>query len=79
MLVSRILKRVVQEVAAELGRLFSCVRTFSNSGAVQAKADLAALVKACQSFVGRADKRNPFAEADKLIPAISTSENQEYV
>ena len=69
-LVSRILERVVREVAAELGRLFSCVKKFSESGALQAKADVAALSRACR-HVSRHGS-DPFAEAAEMIPSIAT-------
>lgn len=64
----RILERVVREVAAELGRLFSCVKKFSDNGALQAKADLAALSRACRHVV-RQKSSDPFAEAAEMIPS----------
>ena len=71
---SRILERVVREVAAELGRLFSCVKEFSNSGALQAKADVSALSRVCQGIFkrnscGKAASFDPFAEAVDMIPS----------
>jgi len=70
-LVSRILERVVREVAAELGRLFSCVKKFSGSGALQAKADVTALSRVCQGIC-KAASFDPFAEAVELIPSTTS-------
>jgi hypothetical protein len=61
-------------VAAELGRLFSCVKKFSDSGALQAKADVIALSRVCQGiFKTKSNSKTtsfePFAEARDLIPS----------
>ncbi|KAK4002670.1 exocyst complex component 2 [Daphnia magna] len=81
-LVSRILERVVREVAAELGRLFSCVNKFSESGALQASADVAALSRAClrvrkHSNEMRSEPVNPFSEAADMIPPLTTEDSIE--
>lgn len=70
-LVPRILQSVVQEVDAELGRLFSCVRSFSDSGVLQASIDVAALSKAC-SKISNSSTLNPFSETAKRIPQLKT-------
>ena len=73
----RILEKVVRKVAAELRRLFYCVKAFSDSGALQAKADMIALSRACQSLTGRQENpHDPFAEADKMIHSSSSSSNR---
>lgn len=81
-LVSRILERVVREVAAELGRLFSCVKNFSDSGALQASVDIAALSRACSSVRrnsehSRTKQFDPFSEAAEMIPALKTQDKIE--
>merc|ERR1712071_313413 len=65
LLVDRILEKVVRKVAAELRRLFYCVKAFSDSGALQAKADMIALSRACQSLTGA--KRTLTILSPKLI------------
>ena len=77
-LVFPILERVVRDVGAELGRLFSCVEKFSESGALQARADLAALTRACR-VVSRDTTNNPFSEAEAIIPPLGCQRDQEYV
>ena len=77
-LVFCILERVAREVGAELGRLFSCVQDFSKSGALQARADVAALSRACRS-VTRQSQRNPFTEAEQVIPSLQSPEDEQYV
>lgn len=79
---SRILERVVREVAAELARLFSCVKQFSHSGALQAKADIAALSRAClyikpSEKSARSSIKDSFAEAADLIPSLANQAEQE--
>ena len=66
------------EVAAELGRLFSCVNKFSDSGALQASADISALSRACLN-VGKNpnETRLPFSEAADMIPPLTTPESIE--
>lgn len=82
-LVSRILERVVREVAAELGRLFSCVKKFSDSGALQASVDIAALSRACSSVrrsnsgQSRLKHSDPFSEAADMIPQLNTKDSIE--
>lgn len=70
----------MREVAAELGRLFSCVKRFSNSGALQAKADIAALSRACRyinSNESPAATKDPYTEAADLIPPLADQSDQE--
>lgn len=59
----------MRKVAAELRRLFYCVKAFSVNGALQARADMAALSVACQSLTSRhSNHHDPFAEAGKMVP-----------
>lgn len=83
-LVPRILERVVREVAAELGRLFSCVNKFSDSGALQASADISALSRACFNVGKNSNETrlqqfsNPFSEAADMIPPLTTPDSIGY-
>jgi len=84
LLVDRVLEKVVRKVAAELRRLFYCVKAFSVNGALQARADMAALSVACQSLTSRhSNHHDPFAEAGKMVPiskdASFNLQEQKYV
>ena len=75
---------MVRKVAAELRRLFYCVKAFSVNGALQARADMAALSVACQSLTSRhSNHHDPFAEAGKMVPiskdASFNLQEQKYV
>ena len=63
------MEKVVRKVAAELRRLFYCVKAFSTNGTLQARADMAALSRACQTLTSRyGNHHDPFAEAGKMVP-----------
>lgn len=64
----------MREVAAELGRLFSCVNRFSDSGTLQAKADVAALSRACR-HICKQQPSDPLADTADMIPSISNPEH----
>jgi len=69
LLVDRVVEKVVRKVAAELRRLFYCVKAFSTNGTLQARADMAALSRACQTLTSRyGNHHDPFSEAGKMVP-----------
>ncbi|XP_014227604.1 exocyst complex component 2 [Trichogramma pretiosum] len=77
-LLKRVLSHIVENIAEEVSRVFSCVKSFSHEGVVQGRTDILFLRKALESFSSHRAKCF-FDEALNSIPKITRKDDIEKI